>query len=207
MVVSPVLNPDDHARLTREIRNAEAKTAGEIYVVVAHSADEFRFVPLLWGIVFALLLPWILRFATNLPVTLILSAQAAGFIVVSAILSIPALRYRVVPRTIAAGAAHRAAVAQFMAHGVHLNAERTGVLLYVSMVPRRIEVLADSAIHAKVDPATWRKTVSQIASDAREDRLVEGLAAAIRSVGGVLAEHFPRTGDYHRERPNRVVEG
>jgi len=206
MVVQPVLTPDDHARLTGEIRNAEAKTSGEIYVVVAHSADEFRFVPLLWGIVIALLLPWILRFATNLSLTIILSAQAAAFIVISAILSIPALRYRTVPRAIAADAAHRAAQAQFMAHGVHLNADRTGVLLYVSMAPRRIEVVADSAIHATVDPATWQKTVSQIASEAREDRLVDGLAAAIRSVGGVLAEHFPRTGEHH-ERANRVVEG
>jgi putative membrane protein len=207
MVIHPVLDPDDHARLTREIRNAEATTSGEIYVVVAHSADEFRFVPLLWGIAFALLLPWFLRFATNLSVTMILSLQAVGFMVVSAILSLPALRYRVVPPVIAGDAAHRAALAQFMAHGVHLNAERTGVLLYVCMVPRRIEVVADSAIHAKVSSETWQKTLSQIATEAREGRLVEGLAAAIRTVGAVLAEHFPRSAEHRHERSNRVVEG
>ena len=40
MVIPPTITPEDHARLWREIRSAEAKTSGEIYVVVAHSADD-----------------------------------------------------------------------------------------------------------------------------------------------------------------------
>ena len=206
MVTPHILSPADHARLTREIRDAEAKTSGEIYVVVAHSADEFRLVPVLWGALFALLLPWVLHLATNLSTTLILILQVLAFVAVSGFLSIPALRYRVVPPSIAEDAAHRAALAQFMAHGVHLTSARTGVLLYVCMVPRRIEVLADSGIHAKVSQESWETTVAQIASEARAGRLSEGLAAAIRTVGALLAQHFPRGPDDRNELPNRVIE-
>jgi putative membrane protein len=173
---------------------------------VAHSADEFRLVPVLWGAVVALLLPWILHLATTLSTTMILVLQPIAFVAVSALLSIPELRLRVVPHGLASEAAHRAAMAQFMAHGVHLTAERTGVLIYICMNPRRIEVIADSGIHQRVGQKQWEATVAQIAADARAGRLGEGLAAAIRTVGSVLAAHFPRAVHDKNELPDRVVE-
>jgi putative membrane protein len=206
MVTRSSLSAADHARLSREIRDAEANTSGEIYVVVAHSADAFRLVPVLWGALLALLLPWILHLTTNLSTTLILSLQVLAFVGVSALLSIPRLRYRIVPPALAEDAAHRAAMAQFMAHGIHLTSARTGVLLYICMMPRRIEVLADSGIHRKVAPEKWEETVAVIAAEARAGRLSDGLAAGIRTVGVLLAEHFPRTADDHNELPDRVVE-
>jgi putative membrane protein len=206
MVTQAALSAEDHARLTWEIRAAEATTSGEIYVVVAHSADTFRLVPVLWGALFALLLPWVLHLTTGLSTTFLLTLQVLGFVGVSALLSIPQLRYRIVPPALAEDAAHRAALAQFMAHGVHLTSARTGVLIYICMVPRRIEVLADTGIHTKVDPKTWDETVVLIASEARAGRLSDGLCAAIRTVGALLAQHFPRTAEDRNELPNRVVE-
>jgi putative membrane protein len=206
MVTRPLLTPEDHARLSEAIRAAEANTSGEIYVVVAEYADSFRLVPVLWGALFALLLPWPLLYATDFSIVQILLLQALGFVAVSAILSLPELRYRVVPAAIAEEATHRAAELHFMVHGIHLTTERTGVLLYVCMQPRRIEVLADSGIHSKVDPAEWEKAVSHIASGARAGRLADGLIAAIRSTGELLAQHFPRRADDRNELPDRVVE-
>jgi putative membrane protein len=194
MVIQPAITPEDHARLTREIRAVEAKTSAEIYVVVAHSADDFRLVPFLWGAVFALVLPWCLWFATSLSFGWMLSLQVLGFAVVSGTLSVPSLRYRVVPGGLAKDAAHRAALAQFMAHGVHLDSSRTAILLYVCMLPRHIEVLADQAIHTRLNASHWQKLVELIATEARSGRLADGLAAAIRSAGEVLAKDFPSAG-------------
>jgi putative membrane protein len=206
MVNPPALSAEDHARLTNDIRAAETKTSGEIYVVVAHSADDFRLVPVLWAGVFALLLAWVLHLATSLSTTLILSFQALGFLGVAMLLSLPPLRYRIVPPALGEDAARRAALAQFMAHGIHLTAARTGVLLYVCMVPRRIEIIADTGIHAKVPSETWDRTVALVASEARAGRLTDGLAAAIRTVGDVLAQHFPRDRNDRNELTNRVIE-
>jgi putative membrane protein len=206
MVNPPALDAQDHARLTEEIRKAENRTSGEIYVVVAHSADDFRLVPILWAAVFALMLAWALHLATSLSATLILSLQSLGFLGLAIVLSLPGLRYRIVPPALAEDAAHRAATAQFMAHGVHLTEARTGVLVYVSMIPRRIEIIADSGIHAKVPPDTWDRTVALVASEARAGRLTDGLAAAIRTIGDCLAQHFPRGPADRNELANRVIE-
>jgi putative membrane protein len=206
MVNPPALTQDDHARLTDEIRQAESRTSGEIYVVVAHSADDFRLVPVLWAAVFAMLLAWVLHLATSLSATLILSLQSLAFLGLAMGLSLPWLRYRIVPPALAEDATHRAALAQFMAHGVHLTTARTGVLLYVSMVPRRIELIADSGIHAKVPPETWDRTIALVASEARAGRLADGLAAAIRTIGDCLAQHFPPDPAGRDELANRVIE-
>lgn len=205
MVNPPAITPAEHARLWREIRAAEEKTAAEIYVVVAHSADDFRLVPLLWAAAVALILPWILWFAGGLTIGLILPLQVLAFLVVSAALSHPWIRYRVVPSGIATDAAHRAAVAQLMAHGVHLDGDRTAILLYVSMLPRQIEVVADHGIHAKVDRKHWHELVGIIRHEAQAGRLVDGLVAGIRASGELLAKEFPRTGNRRRVRED-VVE-
>jgi len=205
-MVSPrAITPDEHARLSHEIRTAEDKTAAEIYVVVAHSADDFRLVPFLWAAVVALILPWILWFAAGLSIAVILPLQVLAFLVVSAVLSHPRIRYRVIPSGIAGDAAHRAAVAQLMAHGVHLDGNRTAILLYVSMLPRHIEVVADHGIHAKVDSKHWHELVGTIRREAQAGRLADGLVAAVRTSGELLAKEFPPTGRRRRPRED-VVE-
>jgi putative membrane protein len=206
MVIQPALTEEEHASLSHEIRDAEAATSGEIYVVVAHSPDAFRLVPILWAALFALLLAWALDLGTGLSTSLILSLQGLGFVAAAILLSIPSLRYRIVPAAIAEDAAHRAALAQFMAHGVHLTSARTGVLIYVSLLPRRIEILADAGIHAKVGQDIWDKAVALLAAEARTGRLSEGLTHAIRDLGALLAAHFPRTKETRNELPNRIIE-
>ena len=200
------LTEEEHATLSNEIRDAEAATSGEIYVVVAHSPDAFRLVPVLWAALFALLLAWALDLGTDLSTSIILSLQALGFIAAALLLSLPSFRYRIVPAEIAEDAAHRAALAQFMAHGVHLTSARTGVLIYVSLVPRRIEILADAGIHAKVSQEIWDRAVARLATEARTGRLSDGLTHAIRDLGALLAAHFPRTQENRNELPNRVIE-
>ena len=66
MVIQTALTEEEHASLSSEIRDAEAATSGEIYVVVAHSPDAFRLVPILWAGLFALILAWALDLGTGL---------------------------------------------------------------------------------------------------------------------------------------------
>jgi putative membrane protein len=201
-----MLSPADHAALAAAIRAAEASTAGEIYVVVDSGADEFRLVPVLWAACLALLLPWVLVFFTTLPVTIVLLAQVTLFVVVALVLSWPRLRHRLVPPALADDAAERNARAMFLAHGVHLTDARTGVLIYLSTAPRRIVVLADAGIHAKVAEGAWDAMVLRIAAQARQGQLIEGLQAAIAEAGALLSQHFPRTPADRNELPDRVVE-
>jgi putative membrane protein len=196
----------DRARLTDAIRAAEAHTSGEIYVVVAREAGEFRFVPVLWAALTALVLPWPLHLVTSWPTTIILLLQVLTFVAIALVTSHTPLRHRLVPTSIAANAARKTALAQFMAHGVHLTEKRTGVLIYVALANRRVEVVADAGIHRKVDQAAWDEIAQDVVQAARAGALADGLAHAVQRAGRLLAQHCPPAPRDRNELPDRVVE-
>jgi putative membrane protein len=201
-----ILDHADRVRISQAIRAAEANTAGEIYVVIARAADDYRFVPILWAALVSLLAPWPLHALTDLSAGTILLVQAATFVWIAIAASHPAIRYRIVPAAIAAEAARKAAEGLFVAHGVHQTEARTGILIYVALAERRVEIVADAGINAKVEQAAWDELAGEIVVAARAKALVDGILAAVRRAGSLLAAHFPRRPDDRNELPDRVVE-
>jgi putative membrane protein len=200
------LTDTDKARIATAIQTAEATTSGEIYVVVARHADEQRLIPILWAALVALLLPWPLHLLTDLSTTLILWLQVIAFVALAIVLSFEPIRHRVVPAVMAARSTRLAAEALFLAHGVHLTEARTGVLIYVALAERRVEIVADTGINAKVEQAVWDDLARAVVEPAREGRLTDGLVAAVTGVGAQLARHFPPPALNRNELPNQVVE-
>jgi putative membrane protein len=200
------LTPDEAARISRAIEAAETRTSGEIFVVVAAHADDYRLVPVLWATVAALVLVWPLNLFTLLPVGQLLLVQAAIFVLWCMVLTPDAVRLRVIPPPLAAANVERAAREQFLGHGVHLTAARTGVLIYVALAERRVEIVADDGIAKKVDQAEWDAIAQTIVTAARNKVLADGLMDAVKTAGALLARHFPPSKDDHDELPNRVVQ-
>ncbi|MCZ7584684.1 MAG: hypothetical protein M5R36_15850, partial [Deltaproteobacteria bacterium] len=76
----------------------------------------------------------------------------------------------------------------------------------VSLFERRVEVLADEGINAKVEPGTWDEVVRLILDVIRRGSLADGLVAGIERCGDILAAHVPiRAGDTN-ELSNTVRE-
>ena len=66
-----------------------------------------------------------------------------------------------------------------------------GVLIYLLLAERRIEIVADRGLNARVSPALWQGLLDGMAQAFRAGRFEEGLMAAIDAVDGLLREHFP----------------
>lgn len=201
-----MFSSEDKNRVAAAIAEAESKTAGEIYVVVAHSGEDFRYVPVIWAALAALLLPWPFHLLTSLSTTTILLLQAMVFVGAALIMSHPSIQHYVVPEAIAAERTRRQAYEQFLAHGVHLTEARTGVLIYVTPRNRRVEIVADVGIHSKVGEAAWEELAQEITVAARAGQLVEGMLKAIRKAGALLAQHFPPSARNPNELSDRMVE-
>jgi putative membrane protein len=199
------LDSSERARIGDAIGAAEAGTSGEIYIVVAGTSDDFQWIPILWAAIIALIVPWPLHFLTHWSAGTILVMQTLTFVLTAGVASYPALRYRLVPPSIAGEAARRAAQSLFLAHGLHLTESRTGLLIYVALVDRRVEIVTDAGINSKVDQSVWDELAREIAGAARRGDLAEGLIAAVRRTGTLLAQHCPRAHDDRNELPDRVV--
>jgi putative membrane protein len=200
------LSEAERARIADAIRAAEVNTAGEIYVVVAGEAAEFHSIPVLWAALIALIVPWPLFLLTALPSWIILLLQVLAFVVIATAASHHRIRHRIVPPSIAGAAARKAAQAQFMAHGVHLTEARTGVLIYVALADRRVEIVADDGINRKVAQSELDQLAQDVVAAARAGVLAEGLVVAVNDAGKLLSRHFPPTAANPNELPNRVVE-
>ena len=128
--------------------------------------------------------------------------QSAVFVTAFLVTSIPGVRRFVTPRSVRRARVRRAAMEQFLAHGLHVTRERTGVLIFAALAEHQVEVVADEGIHSKVDQAIWADAVEALARGMKNDDPAAGFEAAIGLCGAVLAEHFsPRT-----ENPNEIED-
>ncbi len=86
-------------------------------------------------------------------------------------------------------AVRRRAAQAFLEEEVFRTRDRTGILLFLSLFERRVVVLADSGINARVQPEEW-------------EELSDGLAAGVRAgrPGQALVEAIDQCGDLLRQR-------
>ncbi len=199
------MDTQDRDAIAEAVRQAEALTSGEIVVVIDRAASSYRSVPAIMALAVALLVPWPLLLLTMTSAPRIFLIQ----LICAALLLAALLWYgrggRFVPGFVKRNRAHDAALREFTARGLARTRGRTGVLLYVALQERYAEIVADSGIDAKVDPEVWREIVAPLLEAAREDRLREGLVAAVADIGAVLARHVPPVADDVDELPNKVV--
>jgi uncharacterized membrane protein len=83
--------------------------------------------------------------------------------------------------------------------------ENSGVLIYLQLVDRDVEILADRGIAAKVPQAEWDAMCSRIETAMRSGDCRSGVLAAIEDATRLLAEHFPARRDNPNELPDMPV--
>jgi putative membrane protein len=193
-------------RITEAIRLAEAKTSGEIFCVLAWQSGDHALVPVAWAAAVALALPLPLLGFTLWPAWMIYLIQLGVFIAATLVLSLPAIRFRVIPNRAKRERAHALALQQFFAQGLQHTQDRTGVLIFASMAERYVEIVADAGINAKVGQQVWDDAVAAMIENLKNGRPAEGFIAAIERCGAVLAEHFPPGALNPDELSNKLVE-
>ncbi len=215
----------DRDRVGAAIAAAEAHTAGEIVVIVSGSPRRYPATALSIAALAALSLPFIAIVAGWSPASLfpdwdaidvavreqrgleaVLAAQAVLFAGLLALVHFTGLGRRLTPHGLRRDAVHRAALIQFKARGLEATAGRTGVLIYVDEPERIAEVIADTAVYAKVTPDHWGRTIGALTQGIAAGTPADGMVAAIALAGGVLAEHFPPAPDDVNELPDRLIE-
>ncbi len=184
----------DYDAVAAAIRQAEAKTCGQIVCVLAHASSAYVHIPLVWASVLALATPWPVIFFTQWSVERIFLSQLAVFIAAGLLFSWMPLRLMLVPRAVQRARAHRAALEQFVLRGIDRTPNRCGILIFVSLGEHYARIIADEGIAQKVGEAEWQGAIAALTSHMKEGRIAAGFAAAIERCGAVLAAHAPPDG-------------
>src|SRR6266404_5935102 len=170
-----MLNETDQARISAAITQAESKTSGEIFCVLAKDVSRYREVPLLWAAVAAFAVPPLLVLAglhrlalasifsswtdesARAMEALILRAlstfelvQAGIFLVVAIIVAVPGVRHAMTPGFLKTHRVRQAARRHFVAVGARLSDAEPHILIFASRADRRVELVAHDNIHKAV---------------------------------------------------------
>lgn len=195
---------EDMKRIVAAVRAAEEKTTGEIVPVLAQESDTYRFIPTLWAALLALIAPAILiPFAPDIPLWEGYALQILIFTAFVALFQIRAIHLWLVPKSVKKRRAARMAYMQFHRIGLHETKDRGGVLIFVSLAERHIEILADVGINRYVTPSVWQEIVAEFSVAVGKGDLVSGYERAIQRCGSILAEHMPT----EKESRNELADG
>jgi len=83
------------------------------------------------------------------------------------------------------------AIAMFGKLRVWDTAHNNGVLIYLLVAERAIEIVADRGLNDRVPPAEWQAIVERMRTAFRESHYEDGLTHALEEVSALLVQHFP----------------
>ena len=225
------MTPDERKAIEAAVVEAEARTRGEIFCVVAPQVSDYREVVLAWAAGVALLGPALLLLggvqvavpdllggwtavqvggiaqrAVREALTGAIVLQGVLFVIVALLVAVPAVRRVLTPAGLKRRRVHERAQEVFLSRNLQATRERTGVLIFVALEERCAEILADEGIASRVDPGVWAEAVGALTAGMKRGAPAEGFTAAIGLCGAVLAEHFPPGDDNPDELSNALVE-
>ncbi len=96
------------------------------------------------------------------------------------------------------------AVNEFYRLGMDKTRDRTGVLIYILLSERKIQIIADKGINDKVENETWQKIAESIAEYFKKGKYLDGIIKGIEQIGELLSQHFPIKPDDINELPNDI---
>lgn len=216
----------DHDLVTAAVAAAEEHTSGEIVTVIAAQSNDYDDVALVWASVIAFLAMSIIALfpgfyqglydrltggwghdlTANQWLGTVIAVGVIKWIGMWLILLWRPLRLALTPRAIKAGRVRARAIDLFKVGTEAKTLGRTGVLLYLSLREHRADIVADEAIATKVAPEVWGDAMASLIELVRQGKPGDGMAEAVRQMGVVLAEHFPRGSENPNELPDRLIE-
>lgn len=220
------LSESDRDRVSAAVAAAEARSDGEIVTIVAPRSDAYHDVGLHYAVLLMLFVPvwfafmpqawidwavgmalgWGAELTRPLAMTYLFAKLAGAFLLVRLLFLWMPLRMALTPRGTKNRRVRRRAVELFRVAAEQRTRGRTGVLLYLSLLERRVEIVADEAIHSKVEPGVWGEAMAALLDEVKAGRPGEGLARAVEKIGDVLAGCLPAGHDNPNELPDRVIE-
>lgn len=117
--------------------------------------------------------------------------------VVEAALDLPELWANVTPR--------QKALAVFSDLRVWDTEKNCGVLVYVLLADRQVEIVADRGVNTKSGPQAWAGICIDMVADFAQSRFEEGALKGIAAIAQQLESHFPAPLEQGNELPDRPI--
>lgn len=197
----------DSHKIQQAVEKAELRTRGDIVPMVVHrSANLSSIFAELFLVIYVVVL------VLGTPVVMEeLELNFNVFALIAAVLSIgtafvlsklEAVQRFMTPKTLLSHETHTRAELEFYRNHFDQTKEHGAVLIFVSMMERRVIVLCDQFLAQKVNQSRWDSIAESLSKALGQGMLLQGLIQAIEQTGQVLAEVLPASGTQEHQISN-----
>lgn len=193
-------------KVSQAVLEAEKHTTGEIVPMIVAQSDDYSGARWRLAVAGALLAGFVAYFflGNNDPVW-ILYAQIPGLYIGYALANFGMILRPFMLNEKVDEEVRQRALQAFYEHQLHHTKDRTAILIMVSLLEHRVEILADAGINEKVSKETWQSIVNDMIASIKTKDLSEGLCVAVRECGTILAKEFPGQHDNLDELSNKLI--
>jgi putative membrane protein len=198
--------------------NVESRTIGEIAVMVVDHSGLYREAEIIGSVLscsfISFIVTEILFHISETTAEFFFYSTMWFFIPLAVILffpiralfkKIPSLKFAFVGKNRKEEAVKERALRAFYEKGLYKTKQNTGVLFFLSLLERKVWVLADKGIHGKIHQNTLNRFANIVSNGIKEGRACEALCEAIMEAGELLAKHFPAVDGDVDELPDDVM--
>jgi putative membrane protein len=212
----PYLAPAQAAAIDTLVARIEARTGVQIATAIVRRSDAYTELPWkafalgasLAGLALVIADAWNPQWVV--PYTALVHAAVillTGASMALAAMFVPPFARALLRRHRAEIEVRQYAESLFLRRALFRTRQRTAVLVLVSLFERRIEIIPDEELHARVTPAAWDGVIARMTPHLRNQRPFDALKEALEAVETLLASRgFHGRPDATDELPNRTIE-
>ena len=193
--------------IKQAVHTAEQGTTGEIAVMMVDQSDPYWDAEVMGAFSLSGLAAFILSLLLHhitiwfyVPVAFVLFFPCRLLLA-----RVPQLKLPLVSRQRAARTVRARAIQAFYEKGLHKTVNETGILIFISLLERKVWILGDKGIDAKIAPAFWQSLAAELTSGIREGRALEALSTVIARCGEELQKQFPGALGDKNELPDGII--
>jgi putative membrane protein len=189
--------------LTHCVREIEKATDVEVVLIVRARSTDYRHADYLFGAILSFLGLLFLLFSPFEFHHYWVAIDVALLFVIGVYLSSHsnAIRRRLTTKNFREKAVRTHAAAMFYEAGIANTSAEMGLLVYLSLFERRLELIADRGVLKGVPALKWNQIMFELHEIGRQPE-PETLQAGLTKLGALLAQHLPATG----ENPNELAD-
>ena len=202
--INKYLSTEQQTTIQAAVMMAESRTSGEIVPMLVAQSDDYRETAIQTAAIMALALALAISLALQdtsvwffLPIAL-----ALYFPLLALVHRLPLLKLALTPATQINETVRMRAIRAFHERGLHRTREENGILIFISLLERKVWILGGRGINAVIPAERWTTLAFGLTAGIREGRMTEALVATIGDIGGTLCQHFPRNTDDTNELPD-----
>lgn len=202
-----LLNIEDRKTISDVITGSETHGRAEIVVAVAKRSDDYAAWRAYGTALLSISATLALHYAVpTLRSDWLIAVQVVFAAVFWGLCGLPIILRTLAPERAEQRAVHRQAMQTFVEKGIAQTAQRTGVLVLISELERRVEIVADQGIHAHVGVQGWQTHVDHIVQSIRDRRAADGICHVVRSIAAEIHKALPISTSNPNELPNQVLD-